>query len=165
MFKRLGIFAILAVCLFAIVIVMVGCERDEGEKKTEIVKPPVEETPMEKLPGIYELGELGSREPNGDLTLQPKLLFLGIMFLYPSSDGSSGYDSYESNGSIRAFGESTRWENETWSADEATIRLTIAGNRTPYTWNGKYLTMTNDEGYMRWERTTDWSDGVHWPDD
>ena len=33
MFKRLGIFAILAVCLFAIVIVMVGCNRDDDEDK------------------------------------------------------------------------------------------------------------------------------------
>ena len=41
MFKRLGIFAILAVCLFAIVIVMVGCKRTKPP-----VKPPVEEDPI-----------------------------------------------------------------------------------------------------------------------
>ena len=42
MFKRLGIFAILAVCLFAIA--MVGCGNGDDEDEKKIVVPPVEET-------------------------------------------------------------------------------------------------------------------------
>ena len=44
MFKRLGIFAVLAVCLFAIVIVMVGCPGTDPPITPPIDKPPVEVT-------------------------------------------------------------------------------------------------------------------------
>ena len=43
MFKRLGRFAVLAVCLFAIAIVMVGCGGDE-------VDPPPPDKPVELPP-------------------------------------------------------------------------------------------------------------------
>ena len=41
MFKRLGIFAVLAVCLFAIVIVMVGCDTNRP------ITPPIDKPPVE----------------------------------------------------------------------------------------------------------------------
>ena len=78
MFKRLGMFAVLAVCLFAIAIVMVGCSEwweDDDEEEEE-----VELTPMEKLTGTYSLVEreviwMGSTEEpptSGTLRLRPE---------------------------------------------------------------------------------------------
>ena len=49
MFKRLGRFSVLAVCLFAIAIVMVGCGPGEDD----------EDTHEEKLAGVYDLVEMG----------------------------------------------------------------------------------------------------------
>ena len=59
MFNRLVIFAILAVCLFAIVIVMGGCGNGTEEGGGTIVKPPLEKTPegMVLIPaGSFEMG-------------------------------------------------------------------------------------------------------------
>ena len=59
MFNRLVIFAILAVCLFAIVIVMVGCGNGDDDGGGTIVKPPPEKTPegMVLIPaGSFEMG-------------------------------------------------------------------------------------------------------------
>ena len=62
MFKRLGMFAILAVCLFAIVIAMGGCD---GERVQQLLPPsgaepgtelPVTEEPLTEEPGMEEPG-------------------------------------------------------------------------------------------------------------
>ena len=134
MFKRLGIFAILAVCLFAIVIVMVGCNGNGGEggngngKGTEIIKPKVE-TPAEKLAGTYSLVEV--RHPDGRILRPPSIT--GEMFLRNSDTISNALYLTSADGDTADM-------EFTWSADE-TYFLDEVGDRISYTWDGTHLTL------------------------
>ena len=70
MFKRLGRFSVLAVCLFAIAIVMVGCDTDPPIT-LPIDKPPVIDPPLTAVPegmvlipaGSFEMGSEGAGAP------------------------------------------------------------------------------------------------------
>ena len=130
MFKRLGIFAILAVCLFAIVIVMGGCDPDDPPPPPPIV-PPVEtkvETPMEKLAGSYSLVE--AQAGNEPAARPPG--FSGKMFLFTA--GGSTYTM-----SLGPAGNQGHYTG-TWSADQT--HLTFDGDRFLYTWDGTHLTFS-----------------------
>ena len=124
MLRHLGTFAVLAVCLFAIVIVMVGCGREDPPPP-----PPAEETPAEKLAGSYELvetvGDSGiTRPPDvaGDLLLLPGVLTYTM--------------------SITTAGE-TLFANGSWGADDT--HITFDGSRYRYSWDGTYLTFSNPD--------------------
>ena len=67
MFKRLGIFAILAVCLFAIVIVMVGCD----EPMQKMLPPATDDSDV----GIA--GDGGTGEDSVSVTVPPVLIYTG----------------------------------------------------------------------------------------
>ena len=138
MFRYLGRFALLAVCLFAIVIVMGGCGTDEDDpppdKPVEIVTPPpVELTPMEKLTGSYSWVEgdsvfentVNTPTTSGKLHLRPG--GNGWLATYEDEDG----DSFGSSG-------------PTWSANATTLTLIASdGERwvEDYTLEGKVLTL------------------------
>ena len=128
MFKRLGRFGVLAVCLFAIVIVMVGCNREDPP-------PPLpEETPAEKLTGIYELVE--SRYPDGIILRPPSIT--GKMFLYNS-------DTLRNALYLTSADGDTFNMEFTWSMDE-TYFLDNVGDRLSYTWDGTHLNLTFSAG-------------------
>ena len=121
MFKHLGRFAVLAVCLFAIVIVMVGCGPGE------------EETPMEKLAGTYTfidetLIEGGSTYSYVDVS--------GKLHLMPEGNGwSQTIDRSSVSG-------------PTWSATDTTL-TTVTDSGVTRTWDytlvGKVLTLVYDD--------------------
>ena len=160
MLKRLGRFAVLAVCLFAMAIV--GCGTDNGGGKgkgTEIIKPTTEPTPMEKLPGLYELVEFEVAGDGGGIIFRPPTIH-GVLSLHayygPGIDGNN-------DASIWFLFEGRIVEEKgTWSADKANI--TIASLRARYTWDGTYLTLPDlpiEDGVkarLKWQRTDDWSD-------
>ena len=138
MFRYLGRFSVLAVCLFAIVIVMVGC--NGGEKK---IDPPIvtlpEKTPGEKLAGRYELvetvGDSGITRPPD---VAGDLLLLDVLGTY--------------NMSITIAGE-TRFANGSWGADDT--HITFDGTRYRYSWDGTYLTFSNPDGSslsLKWQK-------------
>ena len=145
MLKYLGRFGVLAVCLFAIVIVMGGCNRDDPppDKPTEIVKPPVEtqtETPMEKLAGTYSFIEGESvvdfevLEPPASAKFHLRPEGNGWLATFESRDGDS-------------FGNS----GPTWTANATTLTLIASdGERlvSEYTLAGKVLTLSafNEDG-------------------
>ena len=130
MFKRLGRFAILAVCLFALA--MVGCNGGEGGngngKGTEIIKPKVE-TPSEKFAGTYELVEV--RSPDGRILRPPSIT--GKMFLRNSDTISNALYLTSADGDTIAL-------EFTWSVDE-TYFLDKVGDRISYTWDGTHLNL------------------------
>ena len=137
MFKRLGIFAILAVCLFAIVMVMVGCER-EDEIDKPIVPPPVETqvelTPMEKLAGTYSWVE---GEGVVDFEVQDPPVS-GSLHLRPGGNGWLATFNLQDGDS---FGNS----GSTWTANATAITFIDSdGDRfvEDYTLEGKVLTLT-----------------------
>ena len=139
-FKQLGTFALLAVCLFAIVIAMGGCEREEDDpppdKPVEIVTPPpVELTPMEKLTGTYSYVEgeavvgLEVQDPPVSGRMHLRAGGNGWLWTYEYEDGDS-------------FGNS----GPTWSANATTL-TTIESDGTrwveDYTLEGKVLTVAS----------------------
>ena len=137
MFRHLGTFAVLAVCLF--VLAMVGCNREDPPPPPP---PPLpEETPAEKLTGLYDLvetvGDSGvTRPPDiiGDLTL------VGV------------FRTYTYTMSITIAGE-TRSVNGSWSVDDT--HITFDGTRLRYSWDGTYLTFSNPDGSslsLKWRK-------------
>ena len=132
MFKHLGRFAILAVCLFAIVIVMVGCGPDDPPPPPP--PPPLVETPMEKLIGVYELAELVVERDGGSVTLRP-----------PTVSGSLGLfsDNTFSLFTIGAEGNVQEFEGP-WTADGT--HITLDGDRSQYSWDGTHLTIFGVSG-------------------
>ena len=138
MFRHLGTFAVLAVCLF--VLAMGDCGNGNGGKKIDspIIDPPTE-TPMEKLTGRYELvetvGDSGiTRPPDvvGDLVL------LAVLDTYTMS--------------ITIAGE-TRFVNGSWGADDT--HITFDGTKYRYSWDGTYLTFSNPDGSslsLKWRK-------------
>ena len=148
MFKRLGIFAVLAVCLFAIVIVMVGCERED--KIDPPIVPPVEETkveltPMEKLAGTYSLVESTQVYVEGDIWKAVS----GKLHLRPGGNG--WLTTFEDED-----GDSTGVSGPTWTANATTITFITSGDRwvEDYTWEGKVLTLAffGDDDFARIEK-------------
>ena len=134
MFKRLGIFAVLAVCLFAIAIVMVGCGTgnggdDEEEKKTDIVTL-LTETPMEKLVGTYTLVEA---ERNGEIRRPPAIT--GKMFLRAPGGISSPSSIHIGTGDIVVL--SLQFP---FSVDET--YFSMGQDQTRYTWDGTHLSFS-----------------------
>ena len=136
MFKRLGILGVLAVCLFAIAIVMVGCGADEDDPPPPPPPPPppVELTPMEKLAGTYSYVE-GTRVVDDGVEVSPHS---GQMHLRPG--GNSWLITLELE-DIEPEG----YSGPTWTANATTITF-IASDGTSeaweYTLEGKFLTMT-----------------------
>ena len=136
MFKRLGILGVLAVCLFAIAIVMVGCGNGD-EKIDPPIDPPVEEkqvelTPMEKLTGIYSLVESEAVTRN-----QVSRAFSGRMHLRPGGNG--WLVTYEDEDGD-SFGDS----GPTWTANATTITFIYPdGERLVEDWTleGEVLTL------------------------
>lgn len=140
MLKHLGISSILAVCLFAMA--MGGCNREDPppDKPIEIVTPPVELTPMEKLAGTYSLveselvsgGQVDNPPVSGRLHLRPG--GNGWLVTYVDEDGDS-------------FGDS----GPTWTANATTISFVSSedeGGVEEYTLEGKFLTLsTFDAGF------------------
>ena len=131
MFKHLGRFGVLAVCLFALA--MVGCGPDE------------EETPMEKLAGTYtlidrEIVSRGSVLPREDLS--------GHLHLMP-----------EGNGWSRTIGGDSD-SGPTWSATDTTItKVPDSGEESwteDYTLVGTVLTLVYEDENLhiehRWEK-------------
>ena len=161
MFKHLGRFAVLAVCLFAIAIVMVGCDGDEDGPPPIVppIVPPVV-TQVEKLPGLYELVEVRFTV-DGDTIIARPPIFRGTLGLHPYyGPGIDGNDKYsmsvlhESGSIFEVAGF--------WSADESHFSM----DRDPirYTWDGTYLTLSNIEfeeggkGSIKWRQTDKWGD-------
>ena len=143
MFKHLGRFVVLAVCLFTIAIVMVGCGADEDDPPPPPPPPPVEETPAENLVGSYTLV---STQRGGKTVFPPDLS--GKMFLSPP--GGIRSSIYLGLGD-----DLTPFIEFTWSADST--HLTLGGDRTPYTWDGTHLSFAvpdPDGGffYLRWRK-------------
>ena len=131
MFKRLVILGVLAVCLFALV--MGGCNRDDPppDKPIEIVTPPVELTPMEKLAGSYWLVRHTGLWDDGQV--QDPVASGRLELGSGGSNWSKAYDNHE-------------WGGTEWSATSTTI--TFAGregavpNTQTYTLVGKILTIS-----------------------
>ena len=129
MFRHLGRFAPLALCLFAIVIAMGGCSEWWEEEEEE--EEEVELTPMEKLAGTYELVEkqviwMGSiEEPptSGTLRLRPEGNGWSTTYVFADGDSDARVGLlWTANTTTITFIESERF---TWSED--------------YTWEGKFL--------------------------
>ena len=136
-FKHLGTFALLAVCLFAIVIAMGGCEREEDDPPPPPPPPPppVELTPMEKLTGTYSYVE--SEEVVGfDVRESP---VSGRMHLRPGGNGWLWTYEFEDRDSYGRSGP-------TWSANATTLTFIASdGERwvEDYTLEGKVLTVAS----------------------
>ena len=133
MFKRLGILGVLAVCLFALA--MGGCNRDDPppDKPIEIVTPPVELTPMEKLTGIYSLVE--DTSVHGREVINPSVS--GKLHLRPGGNG--WLVTYEGED-----GDSSGNSGPTWTANATTITFIASdGERFVEDWTleGKVLTL------------------------
>ena len=135
MFKRLGIFAVLAVCLFAITIVMVGCNGEDDE-----------DTHEEKLAGVYDLVEMG-----GDFAVVAPPTVTGIFTLLSTGDWSMNI-RWDDGSTLGNSGSS-------WSATETTLTTTdydgITEN-TSYRWVGERLetslsTTTGEILRIMWE--------------
>ena len=148
MFKRLGTFAVLAVCLFAIVIVMGGCNRDDPppDKPIEIVKPPVELTPMEKLTGTYSLLESDEVLLDGEVLIAVS----GSLHFRPGGNGWLVTVEYEDGDS---YGDS----GPTWTANATAITFILSdGERLveEYTLEGKVLTLASftEDDFARIEK-------------
>ena len=146
MFRYLGRFAVLAVCLFAIVIVMVGCGADEDDPPP----PPPEETPMEKLTGTYSFVER-IRVYNEEVHESP---VSGKLHLRPG--GNSWIATYEWEA-----GDSSGRSGPTWTADATTITLIYSdGFRLvqEYTLEGKLLTLIlfDSDGQSTLTQTDKW---------
>ena len=134
MLKHLGISSILAVCLFAMV--MGGCNREDPppDKPIEIVTPPVELTPMEKLAGSYSFVE-GTRVVENGVEISPHS---GRMHLRPG--GNSWLVALEPEDR-----ELEGYSGPTWTANATTITFIESDGTSEaweYTLEGKFLTMT-----------------------
>ena len=154
MLKRLGTFAVLAVCLFAMTIAIVGCgggggdEEDDDEGGTDVVSPMsdsagglgISKGDFVDLSGLYsyETPELG-----------------GVLSLFPAAD------DFEANLWFLTDDLEISDNSGTWTADRSNIDLLDRVYR--YTWNGTHLTIRNlrtPDGRkdIRWLREEDWSD-------
>ena len=152
MFKRLGTFAVLAVCLFAIAMVMVGCGRDDPPIDKPIDPPPVEkpivpkvETPLEKLAGSYNLVEV----------------FDGIITLrIPEVDGrlymeEGGGDWFWSLNFVNLDNGLVKNSGETWSPSATGIAFITSDGEwlgTEYTLVGSLLTLERDDLITKWRK-------------
>ena len=135
MFRQFGRFAPLALCLFAITIVM-GCGGSSGwwnGEEEEEEEEEVELTPMEKLAGTYELveseeiwfGDIEEPPTSGTLRLRPE--GNGWTRTHKSEDGSSSGET----GTV-------------WIANATTIAFVDGDgvrNEEDYTLDGKFLTL------------------------
>ena len=150
MFRQLGHFAPLALCLFTLVIAMGSC----GEPIDEMMPPPtppptppppVEETPMEKLAGTYELVEHESDTPEN-------AAISGDMYLRP------GGSTWEIRVNLENEATGTN-QGPAWSANATTITFTNTSgpdNVVEYTLEGKVLAITPIEAStetLKWRKT------------
>ena len=145
MFRQLGHFAPLALCLFAIVIAMGSC----GEPIDEMMPPtpppptppPVELTPMEKLAGTYEL--VADTPENVALS--------GDMYLKP------GGSTWEIRVNLEDEATGTN-RGPAWSANATTITFTNTSGPdsvVEYTLEGKVLAITPIEAStetLKWRK-------------
>ena len=154
MFRNLERFALLAVCLFAIVIVMGGCDSEvrrhtEDDEETEGVVSPMSDS----------AGGLGISK--GD--------FVDLSGLYtydtPELSGVLGLHSavndFEASLLFITDDLEISEESGSWTADRGGIEL--LGRVYRYTWNGTHLTIRNlgtPDGRkdIKWLREEDWSD-------
>ena len=143
MFRYLGRFVVLAVCLFALAIVMVGC--GEGEVNPPLPPPPPVETPMEKLTGTWLLVE-ATAIFGGNVTTPPVSAELHLR-----PEGNGWIATY-----VSASGDSSGASGPTWTANATTITyIDSDGERRveDYTLEGKFLTLASfDENFSRIEK-------------
>ena len=138
MFKHLGRFSVLAVCLFALA--MVGCGNGD-EKIDPPIVPPVEEkqvelTPMEKLTGTWSLVESTGVDGDGDVLRQD---VSGQLILRP--EGNGWLVTY-----VDEDGDSRGNSGQTWSANATTITFIVSGGERfveRYTLEGSFLTVSS----------------------
>ena len=135
MFRHLGRFAPLALCLFAIVIVMGSCGTDDPPPPPIEVEPtPVEPTPMEKLTGTW----LKTQEVYGEHIFSMSEEGLTIReILKPNGNGWT----YTVNGVTKSSGPK-------WSANATTITYTWpdgSSNSMEYTFIGRILILTSNK--------------------
>ena len=126
MFRQLGTFAPLALCLFALAIAMGMGDCDDD--------PQVELTPMEKLAGTYSLVESEVLVDNE--VLEPPNY--GKLHLRPEGNGWIVTFEYEE-------GDSSGNSGATWTANATTITFIDSdGDRwiEDYTLEGKFLTLS-----------------------
>ena len=151
MFKRLGRFAVLAVCLFAMA--MVGCDIPLNSVNVPSTQPSVlggynlpSDDMKVKLAGVYRLIE-HSRS--------------GVTLRAPEVDGVFALP-LNGKSSMSLFGPHYG-ENESgegrWSADKTHLIIGSprSGRRIPYSWDGRYLTLFLKNGeileILKWVKT------------
>ena len=148
-FKRLGRFAVLAVCLFALA--MVGCDIPLNSVNVPSTQPSVlggynlsPDDMKVKLAGVYRLVEFSGE---------------GLTQRAPAVDGVLVLP-LNGKASISQFGPGFRKpassEGITWKADKTHLIFprTVGGKRYPYSWDGRFLTLFEPNGVVsKWVKT------------
>ena len=153
MFRYLGTFAVLAVCLFAIVIVMVGCDIPLNSVNVPSTQPSVlggynlpPDDMKVKLAGVYRLIE--HSDGRGSTLRAPDVD--GVLTLPLNSKCSMSLFGPRYPGNSSAEGA--------WSADKTHLILGgyggSGGYRHTYSWDGRYLTLFLKNGeILKWVKT------------
>lgn len=134
---------VLAVCLFAMAMAIVGCGGDDEDEKPP---PPPVLTPMEKLAGNYSYVEGISIDEDSDLVS-------GEMHLRPEGRGWIVVYEFKDE-------DSRRYAGPTWSATDTTITFIDSRDQVSvienYTLEGKFLTLASfeagDEFILKWRK-------------
>ena len=158
MFKRLGTFVVLAVCLFAIAIVMGSCGGDDTDD---------DDSPMGKLTGTYSFVKSEQIWHNVE---QERLLaqeareppdYVGELRLRPEGNGWTA--TFEDKDGDRIGGNS----GPTWTANDTTITFTDSDGeqwREDYTLEGQLLTMTREDVDGDYTNISTWRNTAPRPD-
>lgn len=177
MFRHLGTFALLAVCLFAIVLVMGGCD---GERIQQMLPPPV--TPETDAPETSETetGETENGSPKSDPPIVPPTTETPLEKLTGSytlieweivhKEAEGGEDlvlspDVGSTGKLHLRPEGNGWSQTingetlsgpTWSATATTFTIVADSGSTgteDYILVGDVLTLVYDDDSLRMERS------------
>ena len=142
MFRYLGRFSVLAVCLFALA--MVGCDIPLNSVNVPSTQPSVlsgynlpPDDMKVKLAGVYRLVEHSDGK--------------GLTLRAPEVDGVFAL-SLNGKFSMSLFGpgysNKSKTEEGTWGADKTHF------NGNPYSWDGRYLTLFLKNGeILKWVKT------------
>ena len=145
MFRHLGTFAVLAVCLFALA--MVGCDIPLNSVNVPSTQPSVlsgynlpPDDMKVKLAGVYRLIE--HSDGKGWTLRAPEVDGVLALPLNGKSTISLFGPRYSESGS----------GGGPWSADKT--HLNYGGPRVPYSWDGRYLTLFLSNGeILKWVKT------------